>query len=257
MVDQTYRLLIHSAPDINFLLFVFFSTICSYNFHWLFTPSSVNPSQRLQWAYTHKNYHLVLYFIGLAGAATFFFFLIEHWFWLLGGAVLTFLYSAPKIPLKSLGLLKKVAVGKTIFLAAVWTYVTTVLPMIISETQWTTEALLFATSRFFFIYAICILFDYRDREDDKADGIRSLITYLNEKGVDILFTLSLIVFTGLTVWLLRYNFSLQNIIIILTPGLLLAILYRHGKRNFSDYFYYIVLDGLMMLSAFIMLLHSI
>ena len=257
MVDQTYRLLIHTSPNINFLAFVFFATISSYNFHWLFTPASVNPSQRLEWAYTHKHYHLILYFIGLAGATVFFFFLLAHWFWLLVAAFITFLYSAPKVPLKSAGLLKKVAIGKTIFLAMVWTYVTTLLPMIISGTAWQAEALLFVLSRFFLVYAICILFDYRDREDDKAEGIRSMITYFNEKGINILFTISLSLFVFVTLWLLKYNFYLTDILIILIPGLILAALFNYSKKNFSDYFYYIVLDGLMMLSGLVMLLLSI
>jgi hypothetical protein len=34
------------------------------------------------------------------------------------------------------------------------------------------KELLFCCSRFFLIYAICILFDYRDRDQDKQEGIR-------------------------------------------------------------------------------------
>jgi 4-hydroxybenzoate polyprenyltransferase len=257
MADQTYRMIIHAPPDLNFLAFVFFSTICSYNFHWLFTPSSVNPSYRLQWTYTHKNYHLILYFIGLAGSALFFFFLLENWIWLIIAAFITFLYSAPKIPLKGTQLLKKFAIGKTIFLAVVWTYVTTVLPVIISGIELKTDVLLFVASRFFFVYSICILFDYRDREDDKIEGIRSMITYFNEKGINILFVVSLLLFGVTTLWLLKYNYSLTDVIIILIPGLIVAALFNHSKKHFSDYFYYGILDGLMMLSGLVMLLLSI
>lgn len=257
MVDQTYRLVIHAQPGINFLAFVFFATICSYNFHWLFTPGSVNPSFRLQWAYTHKHYHLVLYFIGLAGSAVFFFFLLDHWQWLLVSAFITFLYSAPKIPLKGMEILKKFAIGKTIFLAVVWTYVTTALPIIISGSRWETEVILFVASRFFFIYSICILFDYRDREDDKIEGIRSMITYFNEKGINILFIISLLLFAVTTLWLLKYDYSLADVFIILIPGAIVAALFNYSKQNFSDYFYYGVLDGLMMLSGLVMLLRSI
>ena len=47
--------------------------------------------------------------------------------------------------------------------------------------------ILFVISRFFFVYAICIMFDFRDRADDKATGIRSMVTAFSEKGVDGLF----------------------------------------------------------------------
>jgi 4-hydroxybenzoate polyprenyltransferase len=53
---------------------------------------------------------------------------------------------------------------------------------------------LFTASRFFFVYACCLIFDYRDREDDRAAGIVSMITLLNEKGIDRLFYGSMILF---------------------------------------------------------------
>ena len=88
----------------------------------------------------------------------------------------------------------------------VWMYVTTILPMIISGKPWQGDFYLFIISRFFLIYAICILFDYRDREDDKANGIRSLITFLDEKGIRTLFILSMILFAGSTIGLLFYEY---------------------------------------------------
>ena len=43
---------------------------------------------------------------------------------------------------------------------------------------------------------------------------------------------------------------------LLTPALLLISLYKYAKRNFSDYLYYFVLDGLMMLSGLLLWLVS-
>lgn len=257
MVNQTYWLVLKTTPDFNYLAFVFFATITSYNFHWMLSPRSVNPSHRLQWTLDHKNYHRIFYLIGAAGAAFFFFFLTQHWAWLLMSAIVTFLYSAPKIPVRSLKILKKIAVGKTIYLALVWTLVTTLLPVIISDVDWRMDIYLFITGRFFFIYAICILFDYKDREDDNAEGIHSMITFLSEKGITIIFALSLMLFGIITIGMLQYDYSLFHVIILLVPGIILALLYNYSKKNFSDYYYFIVLDGLMMFSALIMLLLSI
>jgi 1,4-dihydroxy-2-naphthoate octaprenyltransferase len=108
-------------------------------------------------------------------------------------------------------------------------------------------------NRFFFIYAICILFDYRDVEEDKKAGIRSLITYLNEKGIDLLFWGSIIVVFITSALLVPY-LSITSIIALLIPAILLSLLYYPSKRNFSDYLYYFILDGLMMLSAPLLLL---
>jgi len=251
MLYQTYALIIEKPLNIYLAAFVFFSTVCSYNFHWALTPSSVAPSQRLQWDRKHKSYHLLLSMAGFLGAAVFFFYFIEKWYYIMPSAVLTFLYSAPKIPLPFFQGLKKVAIGKTIFLALIWAYVTSGLPVLIEDAL-SKRAILFFIGQFFFIYSICILFDFRDREDDKADGIRSMITYFNEKGVDILFTISVVVFIIVCLWLRQTGLSWVNILLLLIPAWWLISLYKYAKRNFSDYLYYFVLDGLMMFSGLLL-----
>lgn len=252
MVYQSYTLIIGKPVNFSFAAFVFFSTVCSYNFHWFLTPHSFAPSQRLQWDMYHKIYHLLLTAIGLTGAFILFFFLKQHGFYIGVAVLITFLYSAPKISFPPFQWLKKAAIGKTIFLAIAWTYVTAVLPVVIAGNDWTQRAILFCCGQFFFIYAICILFDYRDREDDKADGIRSIITYFNERGIDILFFTSLCLFVVITFFLKRTGLAWLNISLLILPAIILAVLYRHAKKNFSDYLYYFVLDGLTMLSALLL-----
>jgi 4-hydroxybenzoate polyprenyltransferase len=256
MVYQTYTLIIGKSVNPFFAAFVFFSTVCSYNFHWALTSHSIAPSQRLQWDEKHKSYHLLLSIAGLAGAAICFSFIKEHWFYIGMAALLTFLYSAPKISFPPFQWLKKIAIGKTIFLAMTWTYVTAVLPILIEGNIEIAKAIFFCSGQFFFIYSICILFDFRDREDDKLDGIRSMITNFNERGINILFAFSLITFFVLCILLKQEGIQWFNIIILLIPALLLISLYKYAKRNFSDYLYYFVLDGLMMLSGLLLWLVS-
>ena len=257
MVWQTSWLLLHRNPPEGLEAFVFFSTICSYNFHWYLTPSSIASSQRIGWAQQFKGYHLFLYFAGLAGAVFFFIPIRSYWPALAVGAFVTFLYSAPKIPQSFFRGLKKIAIGKTIFLSLVWTYVTALLPILLSGATWEARFTLFALSRFFLIYAICILFDYRDREDDKQDGIKSLITYFSEAGINRLFFFSLFLFALATIMLYPYTQSPLPIANLLLPGLILALLYPLSKRNFSDYLYYFILDGLMMFSGLLTLVSRI
>lgn len=248
MLAQTSYLLQHAAPSFNLLAFVFFATICSYSFHWYLTPA-IGQSDRVLWLARHKNIHFFLFIIGIAGAVVYGIVLISHWHWLVFAAFITFLYSAPKVPHPWFRLLRKIAIGKTIFLAGVWMFVTTILPLGISDQPWQTDHILFAISRFFLIYAICILFDYRDKEYDISIGIRSLITWLNEKSIDALFYFSLVVFALTTVWMLHYGHSVTVIITLLIPGVITALIYSHAKKNKSDMLYYFVLDGLMALSA--------
>lgn len=257
MINQTYHFLLNIPLDWDFTGFAFFSTLCSYSFHWYLTSHSLIPSPRIRWTHQYRFIHTILFVIGVAGSAYFFFFLLPHWHWLLVSAIVTFLYSAPKIPHKYFKALRKVALGKTIFLAFVWMYVTTVLPIIMSDKEWQLSYVLYAISRFFLIYAICILFDYRDRADDKAAGIRSLITTLNEKSISFIFIISFLLYVTTTCWLLFYGYTFFAIILLLAPGIVLALLYNTAKKNFNDMFYYFLLDGLMAFSAILMLIAGI
>jgi len=257
MINQTYDLLLHSPPDKYLLGFVFSATICSYSFHWYLTSESLVASPRIDWLKKNRNFHLVFFIIGLIGSAVFFFYLLPHWHWLLVSAVITFLYSAPKIPHPYFRALRKVAIGKTIFLALVWMYVTTILPVIIAGAPFTIPILLFVVSRFLFIYAICIMFDFRDRADDQAAGIRSMVTWFTEKGVNRLFFSALLLFAICTAFLAYYGFSTTTIVLLLVPSIIAAVVYEYSKTNFSDYLYYLILDGLMMFSALLMLVFRI
>jgi len=175
--------------------------------------------------------------------------LIEDWLWIGISMILTFLYSAPKLPFRAAYFLRKIAVGKTIFLALVWMYVTSILPIIVSDVSWKTPHTLFCIGRFFFIYAVCIIFDFRDREQDKREGIKSMITYFNESGINSIFYGSIIVYFITTVALFSNGFSIPLIIVLLLPAFIVTGLYRYSKKNFSDYLYYFILDGMMAFSA--------
>ncbi len=265
MTWQSAHLLLIRVP-LDYYWFVFFATICSYNFHWYLTPLSQLPSERIIWTFHNKNTHLILYFAGVIGSVFLFYKLRQHWLALSFSVILTFLYSAPKIPLPYFRFLKQVAIGKTIFLTTVWTYVTTILPIIISGQHYFNdpkphyfnhEMKWFAASRFFLVYAICILFDYRDRTDDQKEGIRTLVNYFDEGMVNRLFVFSLIAFGIFTLALLTAGLSLISLLILLFPGVLLSGIYQRSKHSQSDYLYYFVLDGLMMLSALVMAILSI
>jgi len=237
----------------DYYCFVFFATLCSYNFHWYLTPHSKTSVERTQWSHNHKNAHILLYFIGVVGSVIFFYKLRLHWFALFFATLLTFLYSAPKIPLPFFRFFKQVAIGKTIFLAAVWTYVTAVLPVFIAGYHYFTHAMKwFSASRFFLIYAICLLFDYRDRAEDKADGIKTFVNYFDETIVNRLYISSIIAYFIFTACQLFSGISLTAVMTLYIPGVILVMIYPKAKTSNSDYLYYFILDGLMMLSALLM-----
>lgn len=250
MAWQTEEILQLKLDRFNFAGFAFFSTICSYNFHWYLTPGSIRHSERILWGQRRRTLQLIGCGIGLLGSLWFFGKLYQHWLPIGGAVVLTFLYSAPKVPHRTFRWLSRIAVGKTIFLAFVWMYVTTLLPAFMSDVMladWWDLAFL-AAHRFFLIYAICILFDYRDREEDRQQGIRSLITMLPERQLDNLYYISLFIAAAAAL-ALAPAVPLYVVFSLLAPVAVTSLVKSYSQRNTSDYVYYFFLDGLMMLSA--------
>lgn len=248
MVWQTLYLF-HLPQNPALLGFTFCGTLCSYNFHWYFTPAAFGGSRKTAWSVRNKGLHAVLFLLAFSGALYFTWQLRQHWGWLLLTAFVTFLYSAPKVPHSWALHLQRIAVGKTIFLAFAWAHVTALLPLLLYDVDESNLAVFFVLNRFFLIYAICILFDYRDRESDRKEGIRSLLTRLEHEGVLILFWGILIAFAltcGLLAWL---QLPLVQVAALGIPGLIVALLQRYSMRHSGDYHFYFVLDGLMALSV--------
>lgn len=253
MVWQTNTLLQVEHINTAYYFFVFSATICSYNFHWYLTPADYSSSERILWGARHKTLQLVLCALGAIGALWGFWLLREHYLPLGGAAVLTFLYSAPKLPHKAFIWLRKIAIGKTLFLTTVWVYVTTLLPVFIEKEPFSFTLLFFTLHRFFLVYALCIIFDYRDLESDKKEGIRSLITWLSADNLKKLYFVSLALAAAFALALFPAD-SWMLTVILLTPVVATTLITRYALNNRSDYFYYFVLDGMVMLAA---LLHFI
>lgn len=188
----------------------------------------------------------MLFGAGAIASTYFLWQLKSYWVWLSVSAFFTFLYSAPK--LSFLGWLRKIAIAKTVYLAFAWMHVTVLLPLFMNSPDLDAQEIIFAVNRFFFIYAICILFDYRDRAHDRQQNIRSLVTELNEQGINTLFAGSVFVavVTGILLW---PKLGFISPLILTLPVIMLILLYPSSKKDFSDYRYYFVLDGLMMASA--------
>lgn len=254
MVHQT-GLLFHAIPPFPFYAFVFAGTLCSYNFHWYFTHVADDSEISLKtgWHIRYRNVHLAIAVIAFLIATVLAFILIEYWLWLAVSALFTFLYSAPKIPMAPFTRLREIAYGKTIFLALAWMHVTTMLPLLIQDAEWQIPHYLFALNRVFLIYAICILFDLRDRESDRREGIKSMITQMSLTQVAVIYYGILFFWAVTTFWLALY-FSAGNILALFMPGLFLLLGYKWFKRQQNDYVYYLLLDGLMVISFPLMLL---
>ncbi len=255
MTAQTAALWLPAgANQSNLLLpFVFSSTLCTYSFHYFFTSPSPQHTQRNNWSRKNRPWLGGLFVLSLAAAIYFFIPLLGYWQLFLPAALATLLYTAPQLPHPLFYRMRKYAYGKTIMLALIWTYVTAALPLLMANDRISPDSMFYIAGRYFFIYCICILFDYRDREADRRSGVKSLITYFSETGIHRLFVFSWLAQGIFTVLASGPVQSWFDTILLLIPALILLLLYRPAKNKPSDLLYLVYLDGLMALSAVLML----
>jgi 4-hydroxybenzoate polyprenyltransferase len=250
MVVQSYQLLPLGKINYWYLLFTAGGTMASYNVHWFFTDVSLKEDYSIRHGWTYRHQYLLLPFagFGMLAALIAFYFLLQHWLWIAVGCGLAFLYTAPKIPGKMGLMLRKIAIGKTIYLSLAWTYITAILPVLVSNAGFNTATILFILQRYFFIYALCILFDYRDREEDIQQGIRSLITIFNTKAVTVLLYVTVLasILTG-SLYAVQVQHPVTGILLSV-PVVIVLFLYPIAQKSRNDYLYYVLVDGLMIVS---------
>ena len=240
--------------SLTLLGFIFFASISSYSFHSYLPTTEKEYSEKVKWGLNRRKYFLFLLIIGSVGAAVFLFFLKQDLKLILALLLFTVLYSSPKIKFEKFTFFKRFGTAKTIYLAAIWTLVTVSLPLSAMDINTGNAGMLFFANRFFLIYAICILFDLKDKEYDMQRGIKSIITILDEKKIELLFFICLILFFISSLVFYIFRDSGLIVLTLITPGSLLLFLFQRSKETKSDYWFSFVLDGVMMLSPVLYLL---
>jgi 1,4-dihydroxy-2-naphthoate octaprenyltransferase len=252
MTVHTCRLFLPGRDVFYLTGFTASSTLLSYCLHWYLLKDDHRQTSRITWTGSHKNILLILATSGAISAAFFFYHLREYWIQIAIPAFISLIYTAPKIT--ALNKLKSLAYGKTFLLAFTWTYVTVVLPLWIYDYEWDAQSMIFFISRFSLLYAICLLFDFRDRKEDKAQGLTTLPSRISLQSVRIVFYAIMAIFLISTSMLFNQGFKASEIMTLLLPGIILVFIFPICTRSFNDYLYYFILDGLMMLSAIMSIL---
>ena len=245
---QTYLLLgipiQHAIPA-----FVFFSTLGGYNFYWALSSWKFRKSGDIGSFIVTRFSNLLMLFIASVGM-----FYCMYRFQLLNYAIgvaviLTLLYSVPLWPIRSLLFLQKMGFMKTVLLAFTWTYTTIAIPLEgIPGIHWQALLLLF-TARFFFMLMLCIIFDTRDVALDTIRSLNSLATVLSRASLNRLMYLSFGMYLAAGL-LLRLKFTgPQQLLAFLVTGLVTFRIYQMSAKERGYYFYYFLVDGLMLFSA--------
>lgn len=244
---QTALLLRISLPAYLYA-FIFFSTICSYNFYWLLSGYNF-ANQSLQSFFKQHLSNIIVF--AIAGVGLFFsVFNIQELLPVISiGLLFTLLYAVPLLPFKFLHFTRKAGLLKTILLAFTWAFVTVFIPyQQVPECNWAALAMLFC-DRFIFMLMLCIIFDARDTSMDKIRGLQSLTTVVKPAAVKFVMWLlfAVYIFNGI-VFRVYNNQPVQIVPLLLTAAVTVAVYFFSQKKQ-GYFFYYFLVDGLMLFSA--------
>lgn len=236
--------------------FVFFATLCSYNFHYLL--GNAYQQQKFTLALLYKRYTAVLVLLlGICGALL----VVAHAaltpVQVIIAALLTFIYSIPLFPVKALAFTRRAGFVKTLLLAFTWMYVTAYLPLAQQQLEYSTAGILIMAKRFLFMLMLCILFDNRDVKVDKMSGLSSLATHFSPAQMKWLIYAIFALLFLLNFYLGAYAVSLSQLIALQLAALINLLIYFYSLQKQGYFFYYFVVDGSMVLMTLLTTVASI
>lgn len=239
---ETY--LIHDYPiDYEVISFVFFATILTYTFQRSVKLLNQSRTQNARLRWMRKNDLLVKAILILSTAACIrhaFYFTFEVYVLLVGCGFLSLFYIV-KIPGKLGKNLRDIPSLKIFLIATVWSATATLIPYLnlqnyIGEFPW----LLF-TANFLFIIALTIPFDIRDLHLDEPEK-KTIPQLLGEKRSVQLAMALLIVY-----WPLLCLLTGMILYASLLGVCLSIILVNGAKKASNDFYFSLVIDGLLIL----------
>jgi hypothetical protein len=234
--------------DIYLYAFVFFATLGSYNFHllmgaWYAQGGSIRMLL--------KQHQMATGFVVAAGVALLCLApqLWHLWPYLLVAAIATACYSLVLLPIAALAPLRRAGFAKTLLLALTWTFVTALLPLQNHAGSLHSVDIVLLLQRFFLMLQLCLLFDLRDTSIDKIKGLHSLATDMAPAAIQRLFYVlagAYLLASGVVAfWLQQYAVFTACLCVQLAINALCRVpLPRRGY-----FYYYFLVDGIMLLSA--------
>lgn len=261
----TYHLL-NARPDWYILAILFFGTIGVYNFSMLLSkPKNPENAQfaRVRWIFSHHRLIISITLISVLCLIPLglIYLSIEGKLLMIFTALLALCYNIPFLTLNNQKIgLRNIPGIKLFLIALVWSISCVLLPVVELEQNHqinisTAETLLLVAKRFMFIAAITIPFDIRDLFQDKLYALKTIPVMLGERKAMIFCQILLIGYLAL---LLLFSQSINTDIIALTLTLILTgwLIFKSNLKK-NEYYYFLYLDGTMLLQYLLLLLVSV
>lgn len=96
---------------------------------------------------------------------------------------------------------------------------------------------------------LCIIFDSRDINVDKIHALRSLATDVSRKTLFVLMAIVFIAYLAAGFSLRYYFDDTAQLVAFFITGIITWLVYRLSLKKQNYFFYYFVVDGLMLFSA--------
>jgi 4-hydroxybenzoate polyprenyltransferase len=253
MCIETNLLLHLPLSNISFYAFVFGATLIQYNLHYFIKKTANQNSTRLNWSAQNRGLHRILVLIGLVLVITSLFsFHLRHFLFLILLGLISFLYSVPILPFRQRKRIKDFGLLKIITLSFMWTLITVWFPIVESPFPIISFQLIFLR-RFIFIFVLCLLFDVRDIQTDKAENIRTLPVIVGVNRSHRIAYILMMIFILLSLIQYAIAFDIIQLAAMLISAFATFIIVRYSKNNRNDLYYLGAVDGMMLLQALLVI----
>jgi 4-hydroxybenzoate polyprenyltransferase len=256
--------LIQAKPEPYVLGLLFCSTLALYNFSVLLSkPERPENSrfQRVRWIFSHYRLMITLTIISAIAIIPLSFFLnTSSKILLIGLGLLSISYNLPIFLIETKRFsLRNIPGVKLFIIAMVWAASCVLFPILTIEatnsaTITLNETILLFSMHFFFIAAIAVSFDIRDIFQDKSNELKTIPVIFGEKNSLLICQVLLA-----TYLLLLFNFTEEidgNFCALSLTIFISGWLILKSKWKKNEYYYFLFLDGTMILQLIMLLIFS-
>lgn len=255
-----------------YLLLMFLCTVFVYSLHYFVKSKKEKTDSRLTWCRNNVSLLRIIIFLSfifITGSVIWHYqfiftrtghFNYRNLAWFIIIPLLALGYSYPLNPwnkksLRQIGWLKMAS------LSFIWSFTTVVLPVLmltdtIHDPPGNMQVAVLFLHRFFFIAALSFLFNINDYEEDKNDGIKTIVVLLGPgKSLQYGKWIMPLANAG-TALLLMYYFKLfhpAHYAALLIPIILLFLLYQRFSARKDEVSFVIRNDGLMIVKALLLI----
>jgi 4-hydroxybenzoate polyprenyltransferase len=256
--------LVEAKPDTCVLGLLFCSTLALYNFSILLSKPEkpeISRFQRVRWIFSHYRLMITLTIISSIAIIPLSFFLnTSSNILLIGLGLISIAYNLPIVSIDDKQFsLRNIPGVKLFIIAMVWAASCVLLPIFeIAGNNYSTitlnETILLFLKRLFFIAAIAVQFDVRDIFQDKSNRLKTIPVIFGEKNSLLICQVLLASYL-----LLLFNFTKKidgNFFALSLTILLSGWLIFKSKWKKNEYYYFLLLDGTMILQLIMLLIFS-